>query len=1447
MKKLLIFAALLLFASPLFAQTGPLSPAYQPSIDTNCSHSQYSAYAWLTNWATKLRQDSGTNPGSSCTLQIYATQNEFADFQVHWHDSGSGTTGLKITVGNFVQTSPNSYTISSATGIGEKVNVYREAYLDVTTVTNNVSDTYYQSTGYYPDILIPAVDPYWGQATNAWPFTVAAGKNQSAWVDVLIPSAAPSGFYLASVTVQTGCPSSCVTVATMPVVIGVWQWPSAGHMPSTATLASYTGLGFPSACDQFYGSYSACGSYPGATSSDTGVEFSTIDFTVLMLDHRYSTASPIYTAASLAAPGTEFTTNWGPLFNGTATHNTSTILSGAELNSANFPTSLTTTSGNNWTALFNTNGWLSTLLYYNSSTEDEPGSNCTVWGTIASNATILHGLSPSMPHLVTSDYGSASGSSNSCGNNLNNVDILTPIINNLDPQGGSLNRSTYNTWLSGNCCGAGSPTRKIWSYQSCSSSGTCGNGTIGGAGATWPNYDADGLPAANRAMEWLTFYHTQTGELYYDAGYCWTGSCGYPTSTNDQWTSVYYSGGNGDGTLVYPSTGNNGATNHVLASGGEALTDPIFLPSIRLKLIRDGMQDYEYLNVLTNQGQSSLVQTEITSWITNSYTFNVTGTGLTSARNALGTALHEISYPTGNDVYIAQAAAGGNTGADCADAYAASYFNNSANWTSGTPTGTQIGPGTTVYLCGSWSMGAGASGTLQFQGSGTSGNPITVQFASGASATALYWGQNGFIYANGQSNIVVNGGSGGAISATANGTGLANQVQPSNAVYFTGVTNGTIENLSIANIYVHAAPQTGSATGSGTSATITGCASTGCGFANGNTATVTSCSVSGYNGTHTVASVTSSGFSFVSAATGSATGCIISDEQGSSTTDGIEYAGDSNTTITGNTIHDAYACIDYHQTAATASGVYVYGNTAYNCNWSFAVREGNGTYTLNSPINIYNNVGHDWINWDDAGNLNHHDCIFYSAGISTTGSTMNGGQIYNNLCYGGTTAAYAMSAFIYNSGEGQPAGFGLANGTWIYNNVLYMTENTQGPADGMIYDVGTGSYILNNTVLAACGTSTTCGNSYDFLNPSSSYYPKLVENNIFWFAYTGLSIKGLLNSWTLSDYNDFYNVNTTAWTSVSYYPTLANWQLAAGSSNDQHSVSLNPQLNAGSVPPYQPTGSTPTQVTNGGANRTDLCTTAAALCFDALGNARPSTGSWVMGAYTTSTSGTPTASLTPSSLTFSTNQFTTSATQFATLQNTGTGTLTVSSITVTGSFSNTYPATGTCGATPSLTASQSCTIGISFSPASTGAFSGSLSVASNASNGTVTTSLSGTGTAPTAVWTPTSYAFGNVNTGIAVQSSTLQLSNGGNGPLNVSLAITGSSTFTIYSTTCSSTLSAGSNCNVIVQFLPVSVSGFSGALVETDSVQSITANLTLTGTGITPPTTVIAPCIKCLL
>src|ERR1700719_4748051 len=69
-----------------------------------------------------------------------------------------------------------------------------------------------------------------------------------------------------------------------------------------------------------------------------------------------------------------------------------------------------------------------------------------------------------------------------------------------------------------------------------------------------------------------------------------------------------------------------------------------------------------------------------------------------------------MAFASVTDVFVAQNAQGAGDGSSCVNAKAASFFNASGNWGSGS---NQIGAGTTVHLCGVFA-GGGASTILQF-------------------------------------------------------------------------------------------------------------------------------------------------------------------------------------------------------------------------------------------------------------------------------------------------------------------------------------------------------------------------------------------------------------------------------------------------------------------------------------------------------------------------------------------------------------------------------------------------------------------------------------------------------------------------------------------------------------------------------------------------------------
>jgi hypothetical protein len=115
-------------------------------------------------------------------------------------------------------------------------------------------------------------------------------------------------------------------------------------------------------------------------------------------------------------------------------------------------------------------------------------------------------------------------------------------------------------------------------------------------------------------------------------------------------------------------------------------------------------------------------------------------------------------------IYIGQSAAGSGDGSSCASAKAISFFNTAGNWGTGS---SQIGPGKTVKLCGT------ITSALTLLGSGTSGNPITVDGTAATLGTGVsvntnnksWWKLVNLTWADGANStlIQITGGSNGVV------------------------------------------------------------------------------------------------------------------------------------------------------------------------------------------------------------------------------------------------------------------------------------------------------------------------------------------------------------------------------------------------------------------------------------------------------------------------------------------------------------------------------------------------------------------------------------------------------------------------------------------------------------------------------------------------------------
>jgi hypothetical protein len=501
---------------------------------------------WIASPLDKIKPlDSA--PGSLVrSVDLYAGRNEFEPFQIVLRPEGRDAAGVDIEFSDFQ--SDGGGRISK-----DNVTVYAERFVNL-----SQPSTIEGGAGLWPDALVPRVDRYAGERRNAFPLSVEQGHNQPVWVDVFIPESARPGKYTGLARISR----NGVVDFAVPIHLRVWAF----VLPSTATLKSSFGLSGTNLLKQHRGRYT----------NDEDLYTLTRVYAKAALLHRISVhggsmAPPRYRYqdGQVDIGWLDYDREVGPFLDGSAL-SAGESLHGARATSvelrqpASFPSEeeqeLYWTA---WVRHFQQKGWDDRLFRY---LWDEPASGDFPKVLEGGRASLR--ASPGLRNLVTVPYTSKLEEV---------VQIWVPLVNCLESKPG------YDDF-----CAETPPLdaytrekrqgKSLWFYQSCASHGC--NVSGGRYFIGWPSYMIDASGAANRVMQWLAWKYRIAGELYYSMNE------GYGAD-KDPWTNVRLSGGNGDGTLFYPGS--------PARIGGH--TD-IPIESIRLKLVREGMEDYEYLALL---------------------------------------------------------------------------------------------------------------------------------------------------------------------------------------------------------------------------------------------------------------------------------------------------------------------------------------------------------------------------------------------------------------------------------------------------------------------------------------------------------------------------------------------------------------------------------------------------------------------------------------------------------------------------------------------------------------------------------------------------------------------------------------------------------------------------------------------------------------------------------
>jgi hypothetical protein len=474
------------------------------------------------------------------------------------------------------------------------VSVYREVGYRVGPPGGPPSSDAGGEAGSYPDALIPARDDLYGERRDAFPVEVAAGETVVAWIDVYVPPPAAAGVYRGAIEVS----GVGARPRRGPVAVRVLPF----SLPSTTSLPSSFGFEWTSVCSAHTGSESCDGD------RELAWKLSSL-YARLALDDRITISDPFPLDHASAPEGPRESSlfrRYGlPLTNGTA----ATRLPGARLSTvaAYWPCVVGVEGGSSsrclgtWRRLAEEGGFANRFFVYAC---NEPEDDEALWEECRTAAREASERWPRAPTLIAASIGEAVESGGAPGDQigLRYFDTMAVLVNNMANRPGTGyegdQRGNYDGFLRGEYGAEGSAPKSLWLYTSCQSYGCEGDRSDPSLFEGWPGYGIDQEPSEARAMGWLTFDYDAPGELYYQT------TSLLPTA----WTDSYRSGGNGDGTLFYPGLpagGDGGAP-----IGGRR---QIPLDSIRMKRIRDGREDYEYLHLLAGEGRRAAAEKVVES------------------------------------------------------------------------------------------------------------------------------------------------------------------------------------------------------------------------------------------------------------------------------------------------------------------------------------------------------------------------------------------------------------------------------------------------------------------------------------------------------------------------------------------------------------------------------------------------------------------------------------------------------------------------------------------------------------------------------------------------------------------------------------------------------------------------------------------------------------------
>jgi hypothetical protein len=483
-------------------------------------------------------------------------------------------------------------TSSSGKVIPQKqVSLFLEHYIQIYAISSPIG-----ATGYWPDALAPLKETFSMQAQY-----IVVG-NRPVWVDIFIPAATPAGIYKGTLTVTR----FDKVIETLGVEIEVYGF----SLPEETHLITYVNISKGELAD-FY----------NKPVSSPEIEQLTLNYFDFLFARRMETwgNDPLIPELTIKGENVELKFNdvrYNYYLNKLKTKRV--IFDAGPYNLVGHINEEPFSPGfnkkvkaylKNVEAYFTKNGWRDRLVF--NSPIDEPNSKKDYEDT-RRWAELVHESVPGIPFLATEspvtdnpDWGTLRGYVNNfCvhGNALNDPEVKK-AIREEQAKGGEV------TW-----------------YISCDQA------------YPQPNYFID-APAMDPVMvPWITARYHMNGILYWATNF-WN-------QTPDPWldpvtfiSGFECSGGyvlNGEGSLIYPG-------DHAKRYTGQPdVNGPV--SSIRFELLREGIEDYEYLWMLKDKGDGDFAEKQVQNLVIDVSTFSRNLEELYLTRKAMARRLEQLSH-----------------------------------------------------------------------------------------------------------------------------------------------------------------------------------------------------------------------------------------------------------------------------------------------------------------------------------------------------------------------------------------------------------------------------------------------------------------------------------------------------------------------------------------------------------------------------------------------------------------------------------------------------------------------------------------------------------------------------------------------------------------------------------------------------------------------------------